>query len=70
MSLGLAIIVLLAAFDGSARARGGLTMKPARPFTKQEMILIEQCRRLATLQNTESAAFTRQCETVLPYIRY
>jgi hypothetical protein len=68
MLLGAAIIVLMAAFDGSAWARGGLTMKPARPFTKQELILIEQCRGLFRL-GMESAAFVRKCSSMVPYIR-
>jgi len=43
-------------------------MKPPQPFTKEELILIEKCRRLERSQGTDSPAFVRQCSTERPYL--
>jgi hypothetical protein len=66
--LGAAIVVSTVALFGQVWAKGGLSVKPPRPFTRQELILIEQCRRLARLQGADSAAFLRQCSAERPYV--
>jgi hypothetical protein len=70
MSLGAAVGVLMAAFTGAAWAKGGLSRKEPVPFTKQELILIHECRGLVWSQGMESAAFARKCSSVILYIRH
>jgi hypothetical protein len=67
-SLTTAIAVLAAAFSSSASAKGGLSVKPPRPFTQQEIIQIEQCRHLARSKGADSAAFARECSAERPYL--
>ena len=71
LSLGAAVVVLTAALTCSVWAKGGISMKGPQPFTKEELILIEKCRRLAPAQEgEESRVLVRRCEAVMPYIRY
>lgn len=52
-----------------ALARGGYSPKPPRPFTKEELLLIEKCHALAQSQGRGSPAFAQQCSSVGPYLR-
>jgi hypothetical protein len=52
-----------------ALARGGYSAKPPRPFTKEELLLIEKCHALAQSQGRESPSFAQQCSSIRPYLR-
>jgi hypothetical protein len=63
------IAVAMIGSPGLASARGGYSVKPPRPFTKEELLLIEKCHALAQSQGRKSPAFAQQCSSVRPYIR-
>ena len=52
------------------RKEGVLSPKPPRPFTREELILIEKCRFLARSRGMHSPVFARECATMRPYLNH
>jgi hypothetical protein len=66
--LGAGIVLATTAELHFASARGGYVLKPPRPFTREELILVEKCRFLARSRGMDSPLFARECATVIPYL--
>jgi hypothetical protein len=62
------IFVAIVGLPSMSWARGGYAPKQPRPFTREELILIDRCRTIARSSGMESQLFVRQCSTMMPYL--
>jgi hypothetical protein len=69
--LAAGIVLATAVGSNSASAKGGgMSANPPRPFTREELILIQKCRFLARSRGMDSPVFARECATVRPYLNH
>jgi hypothetical protein len=65
--LGLVVALSIIVEPCFAWAKGGrMFSRSPRPFTREELILIEKCRIIARSRGIESIVFARECSTVRP----
>jgi hypothetical protein len=69
--LAAGIVLATTMGPNSAWAKGGgMSPKPPRPFTREELILIQKCRFLARLRPMDSPVFAGECAIVRPYLAW
>jgi hypothetical protein len=67
--VGLVVVLASIVEPSFAWAKGGgMFPKSPRPFTREELVLIEKCRVLARSRGMKSTVFARECSTMRPYM--